>query len=313
MNTLFKTIVLTCLFAIPCFAQDTEKSAGDKEAMKAEKVYAFLDEHFPGMKAELATILKEEGQIAHDAVYDQQVEIYDHYRRMLPTGKNVAMLVVEQNKMYKELEVLLDRYEALAPDDPARVKARADVEPLLAKSNTFGGEWAKQQAISMKKRGGDRYERQIAALEKKAAKMDALRAQPKKVFDDWVAYREKAFKDAAKTKKKLPENWHTDPTEAMTAAKESGKLVHVFCSATWCGPCQKMVKEVFPKEEVQDALKEFEPLYLDGDVYGAFTRKYRVRTFPTSMIINTAGEMLHRSDANGMSTSEFLEWLKTKK
>ena len=85
--------------------------------------------------------------------------------------------------MYKELEVLLDRYEALAPDDPARVKARADVEPL----------------------------------------------------------------------------------------------------------------------------------YLDGAVYGAFTRKYRVRTFPTSMIVNTAGEMLHRSDANGMSTSEFLEWLKTKK
>ena len=62
--------------------------------MKAEKVYAFLDEHFPGVKAELATILKEEGQIAHDAVYDQQVEIYDHFRRMLPTGKNVAMLVV---------------------------------------------------------------------------------------------------------------------------------------------------------------------------------------------------------------------------
>lgn len=311
MNTLIKTIVLTCLFAIPSFAQDNDKPADDKEAMKAEKVYAFLDEHFPGMKAELATILKEEGQLAHDAVYDEQVAIFNHYNRVFESGR--GPLVIQQNKMYKELQVLLDRYEALAPDDPARVKARADAEPLLAKSNTFGGEWAKYSIMSMKKEDSQKYEKQIAALEKKVEKMDALRAQPKKVFDDWLASRASAFKAAGETRKKLPASWHTDPKEALAAAKKSGKLVHVFCSATWCGPCQVMVKKVFPKDEVKEAIEEFEPLYLDGDVYGAFARKYRVQIFPTSLIINAEGELLHRSKNNGMSTEEFLEWLKTKK
>jgi len=208
---------------------------------------------------------------------------------------------------------LLDRYESLDADDPARVEARANAEPLLAKSNAFGGEWAKLQIVNMKKRGAARYEKQIAALEKKVQRMDALRADPKKVFDDYIARRESLLEKAKKTKEKLPEGWHTDPKEALVAAKKSGKLVHVFCSATWCAPCQVMIQKVFPKEEVQEALKEFEPLYLDGDVYGIFARKYHVRAFPTSMIINAEGEFLHRSNANGMSAEEFIEWLKVKK
>lgn len=337
MNTIIKTIVLVCLFAIPSAAQDTEKAMGgssakemqdtkpteemqeaeqatETEDQKLEKeLFAFLDEHFPGMKAELNGIREKEGKAAYDAVFDQQVEILDHYKLMMRSGKDIAMLVIEQNQMHKELQVLLDRYEELDPDDPARVQARANAEPLLAKSNTFSGVWAERQAAMLKKRGADRYAKQIAAMEKKAKKMEALRAQPKKVFDDWIAYREKSIKAAEGTKKKLPPNWHTNPKVAMAAAKESGKLVHVFCSTTWCGPCQKMVKNVFPKEEVQEALKDYEALYLDGDVFGVFCRKYHVRTFPTSIFINAEGDFLHRSDANGMTTEEFLEWLKVAK
>ena len=39
-----------------------------------------------------------------------------------------------------------------------------------------------------------------------------------------------------------------------------------------------------------NTLEEFEPLYLDGDVYGIFARKYHVRAFPTSIIIDAEGE-----------------------
>jgi len=320
MNTLIKTLVLICLFALPTNAQDNEKtSEGNaqqveetKKSKETEKVFAFLDEHFPEMRAKIEAIRKEQGDAAYEAVYSEQVEIYQHYQRTLRSGKEMAMLVIEQNKMYRDLQVLLDRYESLAPDDPARVQARANAEPLLAKSNAFGGEWAKLQIVNLKKRGADKYEKQIASLEKKVKKMDALRANPKKVFDDYIARQKTLHETAKKTKDKLPDGWHTDPNEALAAAKESGKLIHVFCSATWCGPCQVMVKKVFPKEEVQEALKEFEPLYLDGDVYGIFARKYHVRAFPTSIIINAEGKFLHRSNANGMSTEEFLEWLKVK-
>ena len=319
MNILVKTIALTCLIAPPSFAQCGEKAAGHddaamvKELTKNEKVHAFLDEHFPEVRGELATILKEEGQQTHDAEFQFHVEVYDHYQRVMPLGENVAALVIEQNKMYKELQVLLDRYESLDADDPARVQARAEVEPVLAKSNTFSGEWARQQAITMKKRDAVRYKSQIAQLEAKAKKMDELRAQPEKVFADYVAYREGVLKAAEKSKEKLPANWHTDPKEAMAAAQKSGKPIHVFFSATWCGPCQAMLKNVFPKEDVQEALKGFEPLYLDGDVYGAFTRKYRVRAFPTSMVIEADGKLLNRNSAYGMNTEEFIAWLGSQK
>lgn len=342
MNTLTKALVLTCLFAVPSVAQDNEGSAGKnavenkaqkteqvkqaeeakqaeqakelKRAKQAEMVYAFLDEHFPEMRAELDAIRKNEGEAAYETVYSEQVNIYKHYQRTFRSGgKDMAMLVIEQNKMHKELQVLLDHYDSLAPDDPARVEARANAEPLLAKSNTFGGEWAKHQIIMLKKKDAEKYAKQIVGLEKKAAKMDALRADPKKVFDEYVVRRESILKAASESKKKLPANWHTDPTEALAAASKSGKLVHAFCSATWCGPCQVMVKKVFPKKEVQEALEEFEPLYLDGDVYGLFCRKYHVRTFPTSIIIDAEGNFLHRSGNNGMSAEEFMEWLKVKK
>jgi len=331
MNKILKSIALTCLFAIPSAAQDTEKSMGGSSAKPAKEMqeadqatetkeeklekelFAFLDTHFPGTKAELNGILEKEGKAAYDAVFDQHVDILNHYNSMMRSSKGMAMLVIEQTKMHNELQVLLDRYEELDPDDPARVQARANAEPVLAKSNTFSGVWAKHQIVSLEKYDADRYATQISLLEKKIKKMDALRAKPKKVFDDWIAYREKSIKAAEGTKKKLPPNWHTNPKLALAAAKESGKLIHVFCSTTWCGPCQEMVKKVFPKGEVQEALKDYEPLYLDGDVFGVFCRNYHVRTFPTSIFINAEGEFLHRSDANGMTTEEFLEWLKVAK
>lgn len=320
MKTLIKTLILICLFAVPSAAQDDgEKAAGsdakqsqqlkdEKKAKKVEEVLAFVDEHFPGTTAELDAIREDQGDAAYEAVYSEQVEIYEHYQRILRSGgEDMAMLVIEQNKMYDELQILLDRYDALDADDPARVEARANAEPLLAKSKAFGGVWAEHQLASIKDSG--KHERAIAGLEKKIAKMDALRADPKKVFDDYIAYKESVIKDAQETKKKLPENWHTDPAEAMAAAKKSGKPIHVFCSATWCGPCKVMVKNVFPLEEVQEALEDYEPLYADGDVHGIFVRKYHVRAFPTSIIIDANGEFLHRCDANGMNAEEFLEWL----
>jgi len=249
MKILFKTIVLACLFALPLSAQENEKSTGDsgaqsaQEADQAKELFVFLDEHFPGMKAELDGILKKEGKVAYDAVFEDQIAILKHYNLMLRSfSKGHAMLVIEQNKMYKELQVLLDRYEQLDPDDPARVQARANAEPVLAKSNTFGGVWAEHTVAMLKKRGREKDAGQIAALEKKIEKMNALRAQPKKIFDDWVASRAAKMKAAEGTKEKLPANWHTNPRDALAAAKESGKVIHVFCSATWCGPCQEMVK-----------------------------------------------------------------------
>ena len=40
--------------------------------------------------------------------------------------------------------------------------------------------------------------------------------------------------------------------EALDKAKLEGKIVFVDAYTTWCGPCKRMSKNVFPKKEVGD-------------------------------------------------------------
>ena len=93
MKIITKTLVVICLFALPVVAQDNQKNTGESEAKQAqqvektkksketEKVFAFLDEHFPEMRAKIDAIRKEQGDAAYEAVYSEQVEIYQHYQR----------------------------------------------------------------------------------------------------------------------------------------------------------------------------------------------------------------------------------------
>jgi len=306
------------LFTLPTLAQEKDVAvvpSDEQNALEAKKLYAFLDEHFAGKTAELDAILKDEGEDSYKAVYDQQMQIYNHYHLMLRRGgQKLANLVIEQNKMYQELQPLLDAYEALDPEDPKRVEARAKVEPLLAKSNTFGGVWARVQIEVIKKAAPTKMtETNIISLTKKAEKMEALRKDPKKVFDDYIAYRESTLKKAAESKKNLPKGWFTDPQEAFAAAKKSGKPVHAFFSASWCLPCKAMIKNICPQEAVKEALGEYEALYVDGDLYGSFTRKYRVRMYPSFLILGADGEILRRSSNNAMDAETFKKWLTNKK
>ena len=222
--------------------------------------------------------------------------------------------MVEQNRMHKELRPLLDYYESLDSDDPKLAEARANIEPLLAKVNTFVGEWAKFDVIRLKKQPQTEFNKKVLAVrEKKVRDMEELRKNPKKVFDDYLAYREKTIADALKAKQKLPATWHDNPEKALAAAKKSGKPVHVFYSASWCGPCKEMMANVCPQEPVKKALAAFEPLYIDADLYGSFCSKYRINRYPSFIIIDSEGKLLHRCLSNGMNTEEFMNWLTHKK
>lgn len=319
MTKLIKLAVLSnLLITLPAAAKDKEPVVApsvEELALESKKLYAFLDEYFEGMTAEMDTILKDEGEATYKAVYTQQMAIYDHYHLMFKSGgQKLADLVVEQNKMFKELTALLAAYEELAPDDPKRVEARAKAEPLLAKSNTFGGEWAKVQLEGYKgKKSTKLTERNIGHLKDKIKKMDALRKDPKKIFDDYIVYRETTIKKAIESKKNLPEHWHTDPKKALAAAKKSGKPVHVFFSTAWCVPCKAMVKDVYPSEDVKKALSAYEPLYLDGDQYNSFAQKYRVNMYPSFITMDADGKLLRRSEANSMNKEDFMVWLTAKK
>jgi thiol-disulfide isomerase/thioredoxin len=111
-------------------------------------------------------------------------------------------------------------------------------------------------------------------------------------------------------------------------AKAENKFIFVDCFTTWCGPCKFMSDNVFPQEEVgafynknyinlkiqldttDHDSEEVKRWFADAQ---AIATKYEVRAYPTYLIFDPSGEIVHRfvgsSDAkrfieNGQSSMQ---------
>lgn len=94
-------------------------------------------------------------------------------------------------------------------------------------------------------------------------------------------------------------------SEAQQKAVESNKKVMIYAEAEWCGYCQKMNKQVFPKQTVQDSLeKYFHPVRIDiesgnkqtfnGEQFTEqeLARRFRVSSTPTMIFLDSAGNII---------------------
>ncbi len=87
-------------------------------------------------------------------------------------------------------------------------------------------------------------------------------------------------------------------SDALALAKSEDKLIFVDAYTSWCAPCKKMAKEVFPKEEVASFYnKMFVNVKMDMENGEGvdLARTYNVNVFPTLMFINAEGTLVHRS------------------
>ena len=92
-------------------------------------------------------------------------------------------------------------------------------------------------------------------------------------------------------------------------AREENKLVFMDCYTSWCGPCKKMLKEVFSRKDIGEYMNTHFVNYkqdMEQEEGKELAGKYGVKVYPTFFILDAAGEVRHKM-VGGMTAEEFLK------
>ncbi len=102
--------------------------------------------------------------------------------------------------------------------------------------------------------------------------------------------------------------WVTTLEKAKQIASKENKPILAMFSASWCGPCNMMKQEVFPREDVKKALSAWTLLYIDVDEQEGVTMRYGVEAFPTFVVMDQKGEK-QASLTGAQPPKSFIRWL----
>ena len=87
-----------------------------------------------------------------------------------------------------------------------------------------------------------------------------------------------------------------DIDAAFAQAREQRKPVLLYWGAVWCPPCNQLKATLFNRQDFVERSKAVVPVYLDGDAPGAqkLASRFKVRGYPTMILLNPAGQELTR-------------------
>lgn len=88
------------------------------------------------------------------------------------------------------------------------------------------------------------------------------------------------------------DGWLTDLDKAMAEAKSSNKMVLVDFTASWCGPCQMYIKNIFPTDAFKQAAKDYILVSIDIDAQASLASKYEVNSVPDIRIFSPKGDQV---------------------
>lgn len=92
--------------------------------------------------------------------------------------------------------------------------------------------------------------------------------------------------------------FHGTWEEALAKAEAEDKLIFVDAYASWCGPCKKMARNVFPVAEVGDFFNSnFINMKFDMEKAESrdFRKKHSVSAYPTLLFINAKNDVVYKS------------------
>jgi len=101
--------------------------------------------------------------------------------------------------------------------------------------------------------------------------------------------------------------------DVLEKAKQTNKPIFVDIYTTWCGPCKKMSKDIFPLAEVGKVYNaDFVCYQIDAEKGEGIdvAKKYEVNSYPTYLFIKADGVLFSRA-VGSMPTENFIAVAKT--
>ena len=103
--------------------------------------------------------------------------------------------------------------------------------------------------------------------------------------------------------------WRTDVPAAGLEAKQAGKPVLLYFTASWCGPCQQMRSATWGDPKVDAKLRSsYVPVKVDIDANRATALAYEIEAVPTMVLLDAEGNVARRT-SGFLEPDEFLAWL----
>ena len=103
--------------------------------------------------------------------------------------------------------------------------------------------------------------------------------------------------------------------EALEKARLENKYVLINFHSTYCAPCKKMEKEVFPTPECGEYInKKFIPIMVDGEDEGYGTelaKQHKIFIYPSYLILSPNRSLVGEIIGAEHDVNKFLDMLKT--